>query len=312
MKSSYRYTGLVAAPFTPFNDDLSLNTDVIEDYAQMLHANGVGAVFICGTTGEGASMTVVERLAVAEEWRRVAPPGLRIIVHAGHTCLTDARTIASHAASIGVDAVAAMAPYFFRPDSVAGLVGWCSAIASAAPALPFYYYNIPSMTGVDIPVANFLQGVGGEIPNLAGVKYTYENLADYGVCVEHGQGCYDILFGRDELLLEGMVHGAKGAVGSTYNYAAPLYLRLMEAFREGDRQEARRCQDLAIRMIDICNSMGVSHLAASKALMKTIGVDCGPPRQPLAGLNPAGLVALRQSLRDIGFQDFACGVGVRS
>ena len=302
---STRFRSLVAAPFTPFHADRSLNLDVIPAYARFLRDNGVGAAFVCGTTGEGLSLTLEERLRIAERWVACADDRLRVIVHVGHTCLADARTLTAHAAKIGASAVSALTPCFFKPRNNAEVVNWCEAVASAAPALPFYYYNIPSMTGIDYPVVDFLAQAQDRIPSLAGVKYTHENLPDYKACVAFAQGRYDILFGRDELLLEGTDAGALGAVGSTYNYAAPLYLRLLAARTAGLATEARALQDTAIKMITICNGIGVTHLAASKALMAMLGVDCGPARLPLAQPDATQLATLRTRLNEIGFFDFA-------
>ena len=301
-----RFRGLIAAPFTPFQADGSLNLAVIPDYVRLLRDNGACAAFVCGTTGEGLSLTLDERLRVAEAWLRASSGTLPIIVHVGHTTLADARRLTAHAAEIGAAAVSALAPCFFKPRNVEELVDWCAAVASAAPSLPFYYYNIPSMTGVALPVAEFLAQAAPQVPSLAGVKYTHEDLKDFEACVRFEGGRYDVLFGRDELLLEGIAHGAQGAVGSTYNYAAPLYQRLLAEQRAGNAATARTLQDQAIRMIAICNGVGVTHLAASKALMAMLGVDCGPVRLPLRQPTPAQLALLRRRLEAEGFFDFAC------
>src|SRR5690606_27165252 len=100
-------------------------------------------------------------------------------------------------------------------------------------------------------------------------------------CLRFADGKFDLLFGRDEMLFEGTETGARGAVGSTYNYASPLYLRLLAALDAGDRAHARALQDQSIAMIAACNGIGVTHLAASKAVMAWLGVDCGPTRLPL-------------------------------
>jgi N-acetylneuraminate lyase len=162
------------------------------------------------------------------------------------------------------------------------------------------------MTGVALPVAEFLAKAADRIPTLVGVKYTHEDFPDYSACVKAAGGRFDILFGRDELLLEGTKAGALGAVGSTYNYAAPLYLRLLEAHRRGDEATARTLQDTAIKMIALCNGTGVTHLAASKALMAMLGVNCGPVRLPLVQPTSLQLAGLRAKLTEIGFFDFAC------
>ncbi|MDP0496080.1 MAG: dihydrodipicolinate synthase family protein [Verrucomicrobiota bacterium JB024] len=294
-----RFTGLVAAPFTPFLGDGSLNLDVIPEYARFLKQRGVSAAFICGTTGECTSLSISEREAVAEAW--LHEPVLPVIVHTGHTTLRDARRLAVHAQECGAVAVAAFAPFFFKPRNPVEMVEWCAAIAEVVPELPFYYYHIPSMTGADMPVAEILECAESRIPNLAGVKYTYEDIDDFETCLRYRDHRFDLLFGRDELLMEGWQHGARGAVGSTYNYASPLYLRILKALENGHPDEARALQDLAISMIDICNSAGVTHLAASKALMGMLGVECGPVRLPLANPTPRQLSAMRDKLEALGF-----------
>ncbi|CAN5439292.1 N-acetylneuraminate lyase [soil metagenome] len=303
MNSHFR--GLIAAPFTPFLEDGSLNLEIIPAYARFLKSRGVNTVFICGTTGEGASLSVEERQQVASAWKKAAADDLSVIVHVGHTSLGDARVLAYHASEIGATAIAALAPYFFKPPDAEGLVNWCSSLAEAAPKLPFYYYNIPSLTGVAIPGAEFLAAAGSRIPSLVGIKYTHEDLADYEACVRLAEGRFDMLFGRDELLIEGWARGARGAVGSTYNYASPLYLRLIEAVEAGQPDQARSLQNQAIAMIAACNSIGVTHLAGSKTVMGMLGVDCGPVRQPLTQPTSEQVADLRTKLEVISFFKFA-------
>lgn len=296
-------TGLVAAPFTPMRPDGALNLAVLDGYARWLHANGVVGAFICGTTGESTSLTLGERMQLAEGWRKVAPRALRIIVHVGGNSVADCRALAAHAAKIGADSIACLAPFFFKVRDVAELVDWCAEIASAAPQLPFYYYHMPSMTGTLLPVAEFLGAAAPRIPTFTGVKYTYEDLEDFGRCLRFENGRYDVLFGRDELLLSALKLGARGAVGSTYNFAAPQYQRLREAFERGDSAAAEKLQADAVRMIDACVKCGAPPIAAFKWWMSRVGVDCGPTRMPLANITPAQADALAAQLS--GLRDFS-------
>ena len=277
----HKTNGLVAAPFTPMRPDGAINLEAIPAYAQHLQCLGVVGAFICGTTGEGASLTLAERRAVAEKWRQEASPSLRVIVHVGHTCLDDARELAAHAQAIGADSIAALAPYFFKPDGVAGLVEWCAQVAAAAPQLPFYYYHMPSMTGCNVLVADFLAAAGPRIPSLAGIKFTFEDLEDFGRCLRFADRRYDVLFGRDELLHSALKLGARGAVGSTYNFAAPLYRQVIAAYDRGDDATAVALQAKAVEMIKVCVNGGGHPIANFKRLMRRLGVECGPTRLPL-------------------------------
>jgi N-acetylneuraminate lyase len=300
-----RLTGLIAAPFVAFHPDGSLNLGLIEAQAQSLVANGVTGAFVCGTTGEGVSLTLAERMAVAARWCEVAGPSLRVIVHVGHNALPDCQTLAAHAQKIGASGIGCFAPFFFKPANNEDLVAFCAGVASAAPALPFYYYQIPSMTGVHLPAADFLRLGRDRIPNLAGVKFTFENLMDFAECIRLDDGRFDIVFGRDELLLAGLSLGAGGAIGSTYNFAAPVYTRLWAAFSRGDLAAAQAEQARANAMIGIFSRFG--GLPAGKAIMRLIGLDCGPVRLPLRDPGPVREKELRTALEGIGFFEF-CSV----
>jgi N-acetylneuraminate lyase len=296
-------SGLIAAPHTPLRSDGSVAFELIAQQAKLLAHNGVSGAFICGTTGEGPSLTNDERRKIAEAWVAARPAGLSVIVHVGHLCLADARALAEHAQQIGADAIATVAPSFFKPAAQADLVGWCAQVAAGAPTLPFYYYTIPSMTNVSLSCADFLAVAESRIPNLVGIKFTFENLMDFTRATTHSNGKFNVLFGRDEILLAGLGLGAKGAVGSTYNFAAPLYLRIIEAFKRGDLEAARRDQARAIEFIGVLDRHG--GLAAGKATMKLIGLDCGPVRLPLRALTERDEASLREGFEKIGFFDYA-------
>jgi N-acetylneuraminate lyase len=105
------------------------------------------------------------------------------------------------------------------------------------------------------------------------------------------------------MLLSGLVVGAHGAVGSTYNFAAPLYNRIIAAFKRGDINEARRLQGLSVKMIQPLNKHGSlnSNSPSLKAMMKLVGLDCGPMRLPQIALSPDKVGALRRDMEEIGF-----------
>ncbi len=300
-----KLTGLIAAPYVALNADASLNLNAVESQVHSLVASGVSGAFICGTTGEGVSLTTAERMAVATRWCEIAGPELRVIVNVGHTALGECQALAAHAQKIGAFGVSNFAPFFFKPGNTNDLVDFCAGVASAAPALPYYYYQIPSMTGVSLPTADFLRAAQNKIPNLAGVKFTFENLMDFAESTRLEDGRFDIVFGRDEMLVAGLAVGARGAIGSTYNFAAPVYNRILKAFSEGDLLAAQAEQARANAMISVFIRFG--GLSAGKSIMRLIGLDCGPVRLPLRSLSEAKENELCTELEKIGFFDF-CSV----
>ena len=291
--------GLIAAPFTAFQDNGNINLPVVDRQVESLVSNKVSGVFVCGTTGEGLSLTIGERQQLAERWRSAAGSRLRVIIHVGHTSLDECRTLAKHAQEIGADAISCQAPCFFKPGSVSDLVEFSVLVASAAPDVPFYYYHIPSMTGVSIPVADFLNAASSRIPTLVGVKFTYENLMDYLECRYLENGRFDMVFGRDEGLLAGLALGSRAAIGSTYNFAAPVYHRLIAAFEKGDLETARLEQLRSIKLIRLLASYGF--MSAARATMNFLGIDLGPARLPNKELSAENRTKLKNDLDKLEF-----------
>lgn len=291
--------GLIAAPFTPMDADGEVDIGVIEKYARHLMDNGVIGAFICGTNGEGSSMTTDERINLAREWIRCAGQKLKIIVHVGSNCQKQSMELAHHAQDSGAFAVASIAPGFYKPETVDDLIGYFEPIAAAAHNLPFYYYHIPSVSGFNHPASEIIGKAPMRIPGFAGIKYTHNDLDDIQKCIELSNGRFDILCGMDELLIYGLSIGVVSAVGSTYNFMPDIYLRLMDAFNRHDINEARRLQEFSTRIINIMISCG--SISAGKNIMNLIGISCGQCRPPLKKLGDADRELLRQSLEKEGF-----------
>jgi N-acetylneuraminate lyase len=297
-----RLHGLVAATHTPFDAAGDLALAAVEKQAEHLWRAGVKTVFVGGTTGESHSLTLDERLALAKRWGAVIRrSGLRLVVHVGSNCLADARTLAARAQAAGAVAISALAPSYFKPASVDVLVECCRQIAAAAPALPFYFYDIPSMTGLRLSMPAFLDAAPHRIPTLAGIKFTNPDLMAYQRCVRAAGGRFDVPWGTDEYLLAALALGAAGAVGSSYNFAAPVYLRMIDAFARGDLEAARAEQYRSVQLIELLAGFG--YMAAAKATMGFLGVDVGPPRLPIPDLAPDQRGRLKGSLERLGFFD---------
>jgi len=297
-----RLKGLVAATLTPLHDDGSLNLDQVGPIVDHLLGQGVEGLYVCGSTGEGISLMGAERKAVARAYVEAAHHQLPVVVQVGHNSLSEAHELARHAQEIGADAISANAPSYFKVGSVESLVACMRKIASGAPDLPFFYYHIPHLTGAHLNMLEFLEQASQQIPNLAGIKYTSPTLHEYQCCLEWKDGAYGVLWGCDEMLLPALAVGATGAVGSTYNIAASLYTRMIEAFQDGNLDTARRCQSLAIRLINVLYEWPFH--AALKEVMRMLGLDCGPCRLPHPELAAEDVRRLRTRLEAIQFFDW--------
>ena len=150
-------------------------------------------------------------------------------------------------------------------------------------------------------MVRFAAAARTRIPNFRGIKYTHLDVLDFQACVrEHGDAM-QLYWGCDEALITGLALGANGAVGSTYNFATPIYHRLIAAHAAGDVATARTLQSQAAALVDLLASH--NYMAAAKATMKYLGVDVGTVRCPmpkLAGVSDAKLIA---DLDQFGLKD---------
>ena len=292
--------GFFAAPPTAFRDDKIVDFSVISPLAAHLQANGVAGVFVNGTTGEGMSLTVEERKQIAAEWRRVLPDGMKLFIHVGFDSVESAIELARHSQSIGADAIGVLAPGHDQTSGIEGLTEWCEPIAAAVVDMPFYVYYMPSVSGVKINAARFLEYALSRIPNLAGIKFTDEGLADYMEAAHLQNARFDMLWGRDEMLLGALSMGAKSGIGSTYNISCPLYLKIVEDYRKGDLDSARESQLKAIKMINIIVGSG-NFFSALKAVLQSQGVPILPvTRNPLASLTTAQAINVCRDVEALG------------
>ncbi len=293
---------LIAATYAPMHKNGDLNLSVIEPYTNFLIRNKVKGVFMNGSTGDFTSLTIAERMQITKGWHTNKSEDLYLIDHVGDSSLKTARALAEHAAD-KVDAISALAPFYFRLSSIDKLVMYCKEVAAGAPNLPFYYYHIPVLSGADLNMEEFLKRAEQEIPTLAGIKFTNNNLMDYGHCKNVADKKYDIFFGVDEMFLSSLPLGATGWVGSTYNHLAPLYYQIKDYFEQGNFKDAAELQSKAIRFVEILNAKGGFN-GVAKGFMKTLGVDCGPSRFPHTTLSDAEYSSIQKELKQLDIQSY--------
>ncbi|MFA6837592.1 MAG: dihydrodipicolinate synthase family protein [Dysgonamonadaceae bacterium] len=293
--------GLIVAPFTPFDKQGEVNLEPISDYAAMLHNNGLIGVFINGSSGEGYMLTVEERMKLAEKWVSVSPKGFKVIVHIGATCIKDSFKLAQHAQEIGAFGIGAMASPFPKAGRVEELVKYCEEIACGAPNLPFYFYHIPALNGVFLPMLPFLQAADERIPNLAGIKYTYESLYEYNQCMLYKDGKFDMLHGQDETVLSGLVMGgAQGGISGTGNYIGNVLVGVINEYNSGNIEKARELQNFAQDVINVIARYR-GNIVAGKRIMKLLGLDLGINRTPFQNITDNEEAAIRKDLEAIDF-----------
>ncbi len=296
---AFKLLGLVAATHTPFDANGTLNLAAVERQAEHLVHSGVHTVFVAGSTGESSSLTVEERLALARRWSEVIQgTKLKLVVHVGANCLADAARWHPGAQVIGANAIAALAPSYFKPKSVEALVACCVEVAAAAPGVPFYFYDIPILTGVQLPMPEFLARASERIPTLNGVKFTNPDLMAFQHCRHIQDGRFDVAWGLDEYLSAALA-SARRRCWQHLQLRRAFYNRLIAAFEQGDLATAPHEQYRSVQMIELVIRFGF--IAATKVIMGFLGVDVGPARLPNMDLTQEQKVQLRAGLEQLGF-----------
>lgn len=298
------FEGLIAAPFTPMDVNGEVVYDQVSVYYDFLEKNKVVGAFINGSTGEGVSLSQKEKMKLVEAWtaKSKVQKSVKVITLVGGTSYKECIENAQHAAECGVDAIALLAPYYFKPAAAKQLAEFVALVAASVPQTPVYFYHIPVLSGCYVSMYDFLQEADSMIPNLVGIKYTHEDFMDFLSCINFANGKYEMMWGRDENMLSALVLGCRSGVGSTFNYAAPLYYQLIEAFDKGDLPTARNLQQLSIDMIRLLGKYG--GIATGKAYMKYVGLDCGQFRLPVKNTWVENYEKFTEDVRSLNMQEF--------
>ncbi len=301
------FSGLIVAPVTPMLKNGDLNLDHVPRLASAFKRNGLSGAFIAGTTGEGMSLSQEERKELAEAWRDSVNEDFALIVHVGHNSLADSKALARHAAKeVKADAIALVPPSYHKPGEMRDMADFIKQVSDEAPETPLYFYHIPGMSGFTFQMHKFIVLLEEEIPAFTGLKFSDDDLMDYGLCLNSHNSRFNILFGRDENLLAGLSLGATGFVGATYNVAAPLYLKIIEAFREQNMDRARELQQQSRILVNTLQKYGF--IPALKATMKFLKLDAGPLRPPQRSLREDLVNALYADLHRIDFFSYSLKV----
>ena len=298
---------ILPAVFTPMFNDGSINYERISSLYNRCIESGFKGIFLNGTTGECMSLNISERKKLVEAWmmcrKRNNNREFKIFVHIGSSNLYEAAEMAEHAQAQGADGIAMVPTFYFRPKTLTELLDQCKYVASAAPEAPFYYYNIPSLTGVNFPLISFMELAAREIPTFAGLKNSYNDLVDYQQCLHFSKDDYGLYWGTDEVFMMVYAAGNRNYVGSTYNFMGEIYYRMLDAYHAGNFEKLTTLEAEATAIYRIMGDY--NSLIAGKEIMRHIGIDCGPVRMPLKNLKASDSTALIDRLQKTSFFDFA-------
>lgn len=267
--------GAVAAAITPFTEDArALDLDAFGPLVAFLAEGGIDGVLACGTTGEGVLLSTTERRTAVERFLEVRPPGLQVAVQTGAQTTAGTVELSAHAAEVGADAVAVIAPPYFPLDE-AELLAHYRAVARACAPVPLYVYEFAGRSGYAIPV-HVVERLREDAPNLAGMKVSdtpFEKVEPYLL-----EGL-DVFVGSEPLVLQGMEHGAVGAVSGLASAWPEVVAALVH---DWDPMAHARVSQLRERLA------GIPFHAALKTVLaaRTVPVRADV-RPPLRGLTDA-------------------------
>lgn len=308
MKSWKRCHGLLAATLTPMHADGSINYDMIEPYIDHLVANKVTKIFLNGSAAEHNLLSVEERKKLAEKFVTAGKGKLDLIViQCGTENLVNTRELAAHAQSIGADAVAAIAPTYFKPQNTESLVAYMSEVAKACPDTPFMYYHFPGLTGIPVRLCDFFKAAHGRIPNLIGGKFTSPDFFDAGLALQTENFKYDVVIGAETMLVGAMAMGIDSAIGIAFSILGKPCDRIFRNVHAGKFEEARNDQYMVQQFWNLTHQAGNMNqcVASFKACMSmAFGLDFGPPRLPIQDYTAERKAEIKKQLTDMGFFDW--------
>ncbi len=282
MKSIKDYHGVFPAFYACYDEEGSICPVRIAEFTKYLINKGIKGVYVGGSSGECIYHNVEERKLVLECVVKAAEDKLLIIAHVAASNTKDSMELAAHAESLGVRAISAIPPIYYRlPEQ--GVLDYWRDIASAAPNTDFIAYNIPQLSGVTVTPDMYKKAL--EIPTVVGIKNTSMPAVDMQVFKNVGGDETVVFNGPDEQFLAGRVMGADGGIGGTYAVMPELFLKLDETIKNSDLQKAAQIQKDIIEIIDILASCG-SLYAVAKAVLVKQGIDIGKVRAPLMNLKP--------------------------
>ena len=280
-----KYQGVFPAFYACYDENGNVSGEAVEKYTCWLVEKGVQGIYVGGSSGECIYQSVEDRKLVLEHAVKAAEGKLVIIAHVACNNTNDSMELAAHAESLGVDAIAAIPPIYFKLPEHAIAQYW-NDISSAAPNTDFIIYNIPQLAGVALTIPLLKEMLKN--PKVVGVKNSSMPVMDIQKFKYEGTlgGREFVVFnGPDEQFISGLMMGADGGIGGTYSVMPELFLKMRELLDAGEHDKARALQyDVNNVIYKLCSGKGNMYAMIKAVLKKRIGLDLGGVRSPLANL----------------------------
>lgn len=283
MRDLSKYQGIVPAFYACYDENGEISPERVRSLTEFYIKKGVKGVYVNGSSGECIYQSVEDRKIVLENVMAAAEGKLTVIAHVACNNTKDSVELAKHAENLGVDAIAAIPPIYFRLPEYAIAEYW-NAMSAAAPNTDFIIYNIPQLAGVSLTMSLFEEMRKNK--RVIGVKNSSMPVQDIQMFKDAGGEDYIIFNGPDEQFVSGRVIGAEGGIGGTYGVMPELFLKMDELLRAGKIDKAREVQYAVNRIIyKMCSCHGNMYAVIKEILRINEKIDLGSVRLPLAPLS---------------------------
>lgn len=281
--------GIMPALLTPFTPSGEVNKKALRKLIEMNIHKGVSGFYSCGSSAEAFLLTMDERKDILETVVDTVNGRCAVIAHIGAISQDTAIELASHAEKAGVDAVSSIPPFYYN-FTFEEIKSYYYSIADEV-STPILIYNFPAFSGITLTVDRAREFLCDE--RFIGIKHTSSDF--YALNRLKKMYPNKLIFnGYDEMLLSGLAAGADGGIGSTYNFMAEKYIRIMELFQEGKMEEAQRIQTEVDNIIDVLGKVGV--MPGEKAILTMMGMDFGECRKPFKSVTEEEYEMLKKAI----------------
>lgn len=282
MRNLEKYHGVIPAFYACYDKEGNISVEGVKALTRYFIEAGVQGVYVGGSSGECIYQGKEERKLVLETIMKEAQGRLTVIAHVACNNTADSMELAAHAESLGVDAIAAIPPIYFRLPEHAIAKYW-NDISSAAPNTDFVIYNIPQLAGVALTPSLYKEMLKN--PRVIGVKNSSMPIQDIQTFKAIGGKDTIVFNGPDEQFIGGFMIGAEGGIGGTYGAMPKLFLKALECFKKGDYETARAIQyDVNDIITALCSCKGNMYEVIKATLKINHNIEIGGVRSPLANL----------------------------
>ncbi|MEZ4730681.1 MAG: dihydrodipicolinate synthase family protein [Caldilineaceae bacterium] len=287
------FKGILPAIITPMTPEGKLNEDAFRQVMEFNIQAGVHGFWVAGGTGESVLLEDEENRRIAEIAADQSQGRITNIMHVGAPTTVRAARLAEHAAKAGVEAICCVPPFFYRQSDDA-IVEHYRVVAAAAD-LPFFVYNLPQSTGVEI-TPELMAKIQEKVPQLTGLKHSAPYMGHVRTFAQMGLAC---LIGNCRLMLPALTIGATGCVDGPPNMAPERWVALWQAYQAGDLAKAQAAQEHASQVADLVQPFQF-HAIAKAVIGARLGIDCGDPRPPGQPLTTGERAELMGKIAELG------------